>query len=106
MLNIPRLFLYVDFFSPLLFIFIIIFLRFIGLKFLLKELTYKFLVDYLAKNSIYKIKNLKFMDLFLNNIISKGFSLSIFNGLFFSSYIKSLNFNSVVILIFFVFLIF
>lgn len=100
LLNIPRLFLYVDFFGPLVFLFIIIFLSFLILKILFKELIYKFLVDYLAKNSIYKIKNLKFIDLFLNNINSKGYTLFLSSGIFKNYYLKRLNFNSVVVLIF------
>lgn len=105
LLNIPRLFLYVDFFGPLVFLFIIIFLSFLILKILFKELTYKFLVDYLAKNSIYKIKNLKFIDLFLNNINSKGYTLFLSSGIFKNYYLKRLNFNSVVVLIFIFFII-
>lgn len=105
-LNIPSLFLYIDFFAPLFFIFLIIFLSYLGLKFILKELTYKFLVDYLAKNSILKIKNLKFIDQFLNKIVINGFRLVSLSSFFSNSYIKSLNFNSLIVLIFFVFLIF
>lgn len=104
-INIPRLFLYVDFFAPLFFLFIMIFLSFLVVKFILKELTYKFLVDYLAKNRIWKMKNLKFMDLFLHNIISKGFSLSLVSGLFRGNYLKRFNYNSIVILVFMIFLI-
>lgn len=104
-LNVPRLFLYVDFFGPLFFLFIIIFLAFLTLKVLFKELVYKFLVDYFAKNRILKMKNLKFIDLFLNNINSKGFTTYLNLGLFNNLYIKSLNFNSLLILVFFIFLI-
>lgn len=83
-----------------------IFLSFLLLKFLFKELTYKFLVDYFAKNRILKIKNFKFIDLFLNNINSKGFTFFNFLGLFKNNYLKSLNFNSIVVVIFIIFLIF
>lgn len=104
-MNVPRLFLYVDFFGPLFYLFIMIFCSFLVVKLLFKELTYKFLVDYLAKNSILKVKNFKFIDLFLNSFNSKGFRN--FSGLsFFSSYyMKSFNFNSLVVLIFLIFLI-
>nr|YP_009391064.1 NADH dehydrogenase subunit 5 [Caenorhabditis nouraguensis]ARV88329.1 NADH dehydrogenase subunit 5 [Caenorhabditis nouraguensis] len=105
LLNVPSLFLYVDFFGPLVFLFMMIFLSFLVLKMLFKELVYKFLVDYLAKNSIYKMKNIKFMDLFLNNINSKGYSLFLGSGMFKNYYLKSLNFNSVVVLIFIFFMI-
>lgn len=106
MLNVPSLFLYLDFFAPLTFLFMIIFLSFLLVKLLFKELTYKFLVDYLAKNRILKIKNIKFVDLFLNNVNSKGFSFFRNLGLLNNIYFKSLNFNSVVVLIFFIFLLF
>lgn len=101
----PSLFLYVDFFGPLFFLFMIIFISFLVVKFLFKELTYKFLVDYLAKNSIYKIKNFKYIDLFLNNLNSKGFSSFIYLSLLNNNYLKRFNFNSVVLLVFFIFLI-
>nr|AJW75169.1 NADH dehydrogenase subunit 5 [Oscheius chongmingensis] len=104
MLNVPSLFLYVDFFGPLFFLFMMIFLAFVTLKVLFKELAYKFLVDYFAKNSILKMKNLKFMDLFLNNMNSKGFTTYLNLGLFNNLYMKSLNFNSLLILVFFIFL--
>ena len=80
-------------------------MSFLVVKFLFKELTYKFLVDYLAKNSIYKIKNLKFIDLFLNNLNSKGFRSFIYIRLLNNNYLKRFNFNSVVLLVFFIFLI-
>jgi len=103
--NIPRLFLYFDFFAPLIFLFIIIFLSFLGLKFMIKELTYKFQVDYFAKSSILKLKNLKFMDQFLNKLISGGsiiFNLLRFN---FNLFMLRLNYNVILIIVFFIFLI-
>jgi len=98
------LFLYIDFFGPLFYIFLILFLSFLRLKVLFKELTYKFLVDYLAKNRIYKIKNYKFIDLFLNNINSKGYSRFAYLSLLNNNYIKRLNFNRIIILIFILFI--
>lgn len=104
-INLPSLFLYFDMFSPLLYIFFMFFLYFLCIKILLKELIYKFLVDYITKNSIYKIKNLKYMDLFLGNINSKNFRLfNIFN-LRRVVFIKNLNFNSVVFILFILFII-
>nr|YP_009391040.1 NADH dehydrogenase subunit 5 [Caenorhabditis virilis]ARV88305.1 NADH dehydrogenase subunit 5 [Caenorhabditis virilis] len=103
--NVPSLFLYVDFFGPLFFLFLMIFLSFMTIKVIFKELTYKFLVDYLAKNTIYKMKNLKFMDLFLNNINSKGYSFFMSGSILSNNYLKSMNFNSIVVLIFILFMI-
>nr|YP_004300496.1 NADH dehydrogenase subunit 5 [Pristionchus pacificus]ADZ52299.1 NADH dehydrogenase subunit 5 [Pristionchus pacificus] len=106
MMNIPGLFLYLDFYVPLFYTVFVFFMLFMGFKLLFKELSYKFFGDYLAKNSIYKMKNIKFMDLFLNNMMSKGFSF--FNGTSLVSglYMKSKNYNSVLILIMFLFLLF
>lgn len=103
-LNIPALFLYVDFFSPLSYVFIILFLSFLLLKLLFKELVYKFLVDYAAKNSVLKIKNLKFIDSFLNSfiqLIRKNVRVYRILG---NYYIKSLNFNSIILLVFILFI--
>jgi hypothetical protein len=105
LLNVPRLFLYVDFFGPLFFIFMIVFLSFLGIKLLIKEFRYKFLVDYLAKNSIYKIKNIKFIDLFLNNVNSGGYRLFMSRRIFNNYYLKRFNFNSLVVLVFIFFII-
>lgn len=105
LLNVPSLFLYVDFFGPLFFLFIIIFLSFLIVKVLFKELTYKFLVDYLAKNSILKMKNLKFIDIFLNGLNSKGYSFLIINSFISNYYFKNLYFNRVVITVFLFFII-
>lgn len=104
-MNIPRLFLYLDFYAPLFYTLFFIFLIFLRLKFLFKELIYKFLVDYLAKNSIYKMKNLKFIDLLLNNFISKGFSINSIGRIYFNLYLKNKYYNNIIILIIILFLI-
>lgn len=106
MLSLPALFLYVDFFAPLFFLFLIIFLSFFCVKILLKEFVYKFLVDLFAKETIYGLVNYKFFDLLLNNINSKGVTFFSFSGFLSNSYIKRLNFNSImVVLMLFFFLI-
>uniref|UniRef100_UPI0030DF1D34 NADH dehydrogenase subunit 5 n=1 Tax=Porrocaecum reticulatum TaxID=2161849 RepID=UPI0030DF1D34 len=104
MLALPSLFLYVDFFAPLFFLFMMGFLFFFTCKFLLKEFVYKFLSDYAAKAWIYGLKNYKFFDLLLNNVNSKGVTFFSFLGLWSNSYMKSLNFNSVVVVIMLFFL--
>ncbi|VDO23696.1 unnamed protein product, partial [Heligmosomoides polygyrus] len=65
--------LVMNFLSLSLVILSIVFL-YIILKFLFKELIYKFLVDYLAKNVIYKLKDLKFIDISLNGLGYVGFN--------------------------------
>lgn len=99
MLSLPYLFLYADFFVPLFFLFLIIFLISFCVKLLLKEFVYKFLVDLLAKDTIYGLINYKFFDLFLNNINSKGVTLFSFSRFLGNNYIKRINFNSVVIVL-------
>lgn len=105
-INVPSLFLYIDFYVPLFYTVFVFFILFLRLKLLFKELTYKFLVDYLAKNRIYKIKNFKFLDLLLNNIISKGFRFFFNNSLYGNIFLKRKNYNRVIflILIFFIIL--
>lgn len=74
------------------------------LKYLMKEFVYKFLVDYLAKNRIYKVKNIKFVDLLLNNFISKGFRVRRRVGIYRNIIIKGKFYNSVVLLVIVLFL--
>nr|YP_009229279.1 NADH dehydrogenase subunit 5 [Allodiplogaster sudhausi]ALT06542.1 NADH dehydrogenase subunit 5 [Allodiplogaster sudhausi] len=76
MLNIPSMFLLLDFYTPLMYLSMIILISFVCLKILSKELIYKFFLDYFAKVFPYKLKNMKFMDLMLNNMISMNFNLS------------------------------
>nr|QPF22254.1 NADH dehydrogenase subunit 5 [Ophidascaris sp. CYZ-2020] len=99
MLCMPSLFLYVDFFTPLFFIFMMVFVGFFCVKLLLKEFVYKFLVDFFAKDFIYGLKNYKFFDLMLNNINFKGVTFFSFSGFWGNSYMKSLHFNSVVVIL-------
>lgn len=105
-LCIPSLFLYVDFFSPLVFVFMMVIVGFFCVKLLLKEFVYKFMVDFFAKDWIYGLKNYKFFDLFLGNINSIGVTFFSFTGFWRNSYMKRLYFNSVVVvLILFFFLV-
>nr|UXK95553.1 NADH dehydrogenase subunit 5 [Macropostrongyloides yamagutii] len=104
MLIVPAVFLYVDFFGPLFYLLMIVILCYFSFKLLFKELAYKFLVDYLAKSSIYKIKNLKFMDNNLNK-----FGLMSFNSLgglsvLFTGYMSSFKYNNLIILVFLLFI--
>lgn len=103
MLVLPSLFLYVDFFIPLFFLVMMVFIIFFCVKFLLKECVYKFLCDLFAKDVIYFLKRYKFFDLFLNNINSKGATFFSFQGFWSNNYMRGLNFNSVVIVLILVF---
>lgn len=104
-MSVPRIFLYIDFYVPLFYLFIIMLLAFLLLKYLFKELVYKFLVDYLAKNVIYKLKNLKFVDAGLNKIGYSGFNLFNMFRYFFNYYIRSFKYNNLIFLIFLIILV-
>lgn len=106
LLFLPSLFLYLDFYAPLIFLFLSFFIILISVKFILKEVSFKFLGDYLPKLSIYFLINIKRTDLFLNKLNLWGFSF--FSSLSFLSnrFIKNLHFNSITFLIFLLFLIF
>nr|AST14930.1 NADH dehydrogenase subunit 5 [Hammerschmidtiella sp. ZengetLiu-2016] len=101
---VPVIFLYVDFFSPLVYIFILLFLGFICLKFMSGEMKYKFLADYDAKHSVFFISNGKSVDVFLEQMNIKGFSIFSFGGGLMNMMFKSLNFNMIMILVIFIFL--
>nr|YP_008145675.1 NADH dehydrogenase subunit 5 [Ascaridia columbae]AGI96028.1 NADH dehydrogenase subunit 5 [Ascaridia columbae] len=103
MLQIPGLYLYVDFFVPLLFLVGILFFIYFVIKILFKELAYKFLVDYFSKGFIYFLINLKFVDMFLGELNNKGFSNLMLGSSNFILMMKNLYFNSLVLVLFFVF---
>nr|AHI51907.1 NADH dehydrogenase subunit 5 [Uncinaria sanguinis] len=105
MLILPSFFLYVDFYVPLFFIMLMFFLSYYVFKLLFKELVYKFLVDYLAKNVIYKVKNLSFFDNGLNKFGYMGFSILSNLSMIFVSYMNSYSFNNLVIMIFLFFMV-
>lgn len=81
LLNVTSFFLFVDFYTPLLYVFLFFLIVFFNVSLLLKVFKYKFFVDYLNKVFIYFCKDIKFIDLFLNASISKGFSVSTFFSL-------------------------
>nr|YP_009186333.1 NADH dehydrogenase subunit 5 [Parastrongyloides trichosuri]BAT21174.1 NADH dehydrogenase subunit 5 [Parastrongyloides trichosuri] len=106
LLSLPSLFLYLDFYCPLLFFFFSFFVLVVGLKFVFKELSYKFVGDYIPLLSIRFLVNNKYFDLFLNFVGFKGFSFFSFSGFLSLSYMKSLDFSSIVFVIFLLFMIF
>nr|YP_010981599.1 NADH dehydrogenase subunit 5 [Kalicephalus indicus]UAV84949.1 NADH dehydrogenase subunit 5 [Kalicephalus indicus] len=104
MLFVPQIFLYIDFFVPLMYLILIMMVVYLVLKLLFKELVYNFLVDYFAKNVIYKVKNLKFMDMNLNKFGYLSFNNLGVLSLFFNYYLNSFKYNNVVIIIFLLFI--
>nr|YP_007183104.1 NADH dehydrogenase subunit 5 [Bunostomum trigonocephalum]AEX98038.1 NADH dehydrogenase subunit 5 [Bunostomum trigonocephalum] len=104
MLSVPCFYLYVDFFVPLAYLFMILMLSYFVFKLLLKEFMYKFLVDYFAKSVIYKLKDLKFMDNNLNKFGYMGFSFVGNLSFIFINYLVSLKYSSLLVLVFFLFM--
>nr|YP_009310870.1 NADH dehydrogenase subunit 5 [Triodontophorus serratus]AOT98904.1 NADH dehydrogenase subunit 5 [Triodontophorus serratus] len=104
LLVMPSMFLYLDFYVPLLYVILIILFSYMIFKLLVKEFVYKFLVDYLAKNVIYKVKNFKFMDNNLNKFGYMGFNFLGLFGTLFTGYMSTFKYNNLVILMFFLFL--
>nr|CAD88801.1 NADH dehydrogenase subunit 5 [Necator americanus] len=104
MLLLPNLYLYMDFYVPSFYIMLIMIFSYFVFKLLFKELVYKFLVDYLAKNVIYKLKNLKFMDNNLNKFGYMGFNFLGSLGMFFTNYMVSFKYNNLIILMFIIFI--
>nr|YP_009352218.1 NADH dehydrogenase subunit 5 [Gnathostoma nipponicum]AQX44506.1 NADH dehydrogenase subunit 5 [Gnathostoma nipponicum] len=96
----PLLVLYVDFFVPIFYFLFICLMFFFMIKFLLKELQYKFLVDYVIKLLIGKMKSAKFIDLFLGGLNNKGYDFFLLSGYSGLSFMKSFYYNSMVLVIF------
>nr|YP_010415417.1 NADH dehydrogenase subunit 5 [Allodiplogaster sp. MY-2022]URY63367.1 NADH dehydrogenase subunit 5 [Allodiplogaster sp. MY-2022] len=106
MINTPSFFIYIDFFVPIFYILLMYFFIYFIWKLILKEFTYKFLVDFLANMSVFKMKNIKFMDLGLLNIISSSYSLFSYFNFNSNLILKNLNFSSLIVIIFLFFLLF
>lgn len=105
-INTPSFFIYIDFFVPIFYILLIYFFIYFIWKLILKEFTYKFLVDFLANISVFKIKNIKFIDLGLLNIISSRYSLFSYFNFNRNLILKNLNFSRLIVIIFLFFLLF
>lgn len=64
------------------------------------------MVDFLSNISIFKMKNIKFLDLGLLNFVSSGYSLFGYFNFNSSLILKNLNFSRVIMIIFLFFLFF
>ena len=96
---IPSLFLWGDFFSPLLYITILLSGCFFSFYFILQEFTNKFLVDFFAKDSPNIIKNIKYSDLFLLCYNNSSFSFFLTLSVFFNTFFKRLRYVSLIVLL-------
>nr|WEB60579.1 NADH dehydrogenase subunit 5 [Ascaridia galli] len=102
----PSMYLYFDFFVPLIFVLKIVVFVYFGGKFLLKKGVYKFLVDYYAKVFVYFLNNFKFFDMFLGGLNNKGYDFFFVKGSGFLMWLSNLYFNSLVLVLFFLFFMF
>nr|AGI96040.1 NADH dehydrogenase subunit 5 [Ascaridia sp. GHL-2013] len=103
MLQVPGLYLYVDFFVPLLFLLLILVFAYFVLKVVFKELVYKFLVDYFSKGVVYFLVNFKFVDMLLGKLNDVGYTGLLMASSSFLLMLKNLYFNSLVLVLFFMF---
>nr|BAV78639.1 NADH dehydrogenase subunit 5 [Panagrellus redivivus] len=101
---IPSFFIYLDFYVPLIYMFLFIFINYLLLKFILKDMVYKFLGDYLPKYFTNKLDSLKFFDNSLFNFSNYNISYFLNLSNIFNFYLYSNYFNSVVLVIFFLFI--
>lgn len=101
---IPSFFVYFDFYVPLIYIFLFIFINYLLLKFIIKDIVYKFLGDYLPKYFTNKLDSLKFFDNSLFNFRSLNISYFLNLSNVFNFYLYSNYFNRVVLIIFFIFI--
>lgn len=79
----PSLIIFIDFFTPLIYLIIFVILKNISIFFKILFLKYSFIVDYFAKTFSFFFFNYKFLDSFFNNFFLKVFSLKL-NGLYYN----------------------
>nr|AYG51198.1 NADH dehydrogenase subunit 5 [Metastrongylus salmi] len=106
MVSLPGLFLFLDFYVPILYIMMIFLVVFVLLKILLKELEYKFFVDYFSLYFSNLGSNYKFMDVGLMSFGEKLFLMVNFFGKLMSLLMSSFKYNSVLIFVFLIFFMF
>nr|YP_008994646.1 NADH dehydrogenase subunit 5 [Protostrongylus rufescens]AGW80386.1 NADH dehydrogenase subunit 5 [Protostrongylus rufescens] len=100
----PSVFLYMDVYLPLLYVMTLLVAMYLAIKLFMKFIVYKFFVDYFAKLFSYLGINLKFFDL---GLVKGGNCLFfVFNNFskIFVMFMSSLGYNSVVIMVFFLFM--
>nr|AWL21398.1 NADH dehydrogenase subunit 5 [Ruizia karukerae] len=102
---IPSMYLYVDFYAPLFFVFLFLFMFSLSMKYLLKEFIYKFGVDFFAKYSTYFLFSYKFMDYFLESGVYKGHNILSTGGVIFMNFMSFMDFGVVMLVIWVVFFI-
>nr|YP_009026501.1 NADH dehydrogenase subunit 5 [Rhigonema thysanophora]AGZ90409.1 NADH dehydrogenase subunit 5 [Rhigonema thysanophora] len=104
LLCVPSLYLYSDFFVPLFYVFVLLFLSFFVWKLLLKEFVYKFIVDFVAKMGAKTLVFSGFSDLLLNSFNSKGYYFLSGGGIFSGGLMKNLGFSPLVFIFLLIFL--
>lgn len=104
LINVPTLFLFLDFYVPLIYLLVLVMSSYLLLKYVIKELTYKFFVDYYVKSFVEIGKNYKYVDQGLIIFGSNFFYFFISFRKILSQYLVRFSYNSVVVLIFLVFI--
>nr|AQX44518.1 NADH dehydrogenase subunit 5 [Gnathostoma sp. MMS-2017] len=99
----PLLVLYIDFFVPIFYLLLMCLMLFFVFKFLSKEVQYKFLVDYVVKLLVGRVKSNKFMDLFLSSLNNNGYDFFLFSSYGSLTFMKSFYYNSMVLVLFLLF---
>ena len=103
----PALVLFIDFYFPLFYLILFFVVCFFSFKFLIKELIYKFFVDYYNKYLLEGwFLNVKFFDLGLMKFGNLIFFFFNYFGKFSGLIISSFRYNSLLVLIFFIFIFF
>lgn len=104
MIFIPSFFVFIDFYTPLIYFFLFFFIIYFIFKFLLLDFTYKFLGDYLPKFGVNKMFSLKYFDNFLYNLSLNFINFFINLRGYFNFYNYRSFFNSIVFMIFIIFI--
>jgi hypothetical protein len=105
LLFLPSLFVYIDFYVPLVYLSFFMLVFYFSKKFLLSELKIKFLADYFSKTSQFLFFNFKFNEMFLYKF--RGVFISFFisfsnSSLFYFFSIKHSSLLFLVVLLFFI----
>ena len=98
LLVLPSLFIYFDFYVPLVYLTLFFFIIYFFKKFVFFELKTKFLADFLPKLAQFFFFNTKFRDLFLYKFSGLMVSFFLNSSNFFSLYFFSVNYRSILLI--------
>ena len=104
LLFLPSLFVYIDFYVPLIYLSLFFFIFYFFKKFFISELKTKFLADYLPKLSQFLFLNFKFGELFLYKLSGTAISSLLSFRNFSSYYLLSNSYNSILLIVILLFM--